>query len=201
MNAEPQPFKWPPLCANENIRLLSIHPGSPESDLEASLSTFEIQASHPWPSYEALSYAWDSAELSRVIICNNVLLRLTQNLHDALRHLRRSDIPRNLWVDAICIDQTDNEERASQILYMREIFGRASRVIAWVGKEDEDVAKAMTIDFRGQSVPDAGSGFENERRLIQLVEDDQLLALTSLCSRSWFTRTWVSGSISSSLWY
>jgi hypothetical protein len=43
-------------------------------------------------------------------------LTITQNLALALRHLRKVDTPRVLWVDAICIDQTNLKERSAEVL-------------------------------------------------------------------------------------
>ncbi|KAH7396120.1 heterokaryon incompatibility protein-domain-containing protein, partial [Pyrenochaeta sp. MPI-SDFR-AT-0127] len=41
---------------------------------------------------------------------------------------------RVLWVDAICINQTDNDERSKQVAIMGEIYNRAIKVFAWLGE-------------------------------------------------------------------
>ena len=48
---------------------------------------------------------------------------------------RKWDTPRYFWADAICINQSDLDERAKQVRRMREIYGNARAVIAWMGEE------------------------------------------------------------------
>lgn len=50
-----------------------------------------------------------------------------------------------LWADAICIDQTSNEERASQILLMEDIFRSAETVYAWLGEAQDGSHKAIEL--------------------------------------------------------
>lgn len=84
------------------------------------------------PEYEALSYVWGSSELIPILL-NGRKFFVTSNLHELL-HARASIWrERLLWVDAICINQEDNQEKPSQIRLMREIYSKASRVIAWLG--------------------------------------------------------------------
>ena len=48
-----------------------------------------------------------------------------------------------MWVDAICINQADREERSLQVRNMRQIFSRADHVVCWVGEGNQDVAEAV----------------------------------------------------------
>lgn len=41
-----------------------------------------------------------------------------------------------VWLDALCINQKDDEERATQVKMMREIFEQAAMVKIWLGKAD-----------------------------------------------------------------
>jgi len=52
--------------------------------------------------FEALSYAWGDPGGERNIIVNDLVKPVRRNLWDALSHLRRTDRPRTLWIDAIC---------------------------------------------------------------------------------------------------
>ncbi|KAF2124687.1 heterokaryon incompatibility, partial [Dothidotthia symphoricarpi CBS 119687] len=95
------------------------------------------------PRYAALSYTWGSAPYNKgrpkgstyQIVVNGVTRPVQQNLHDALDHLSSKiqdlDIP--LFVDAICINQADMHERASQVRQMREIYENAELVVGWLG--------------------------------------------------------------------
>jgi hypothetical protein len=64
-------------------------------------------------------------------------LSITANLESALRHLRLSDQQRTLWVDALCINQSDITERGSQVQLMADIYTAVSRVLIWLGPEDD----------------------------------------------------------------
>ncbi|KAJ0158555.1 hypothetical protein CTA2_11331, partial [Colletotrichum tanaceti] len=65
------------------------------------------------PVYDALSYLWVDAQITRGIFVQGTAHRVTANLEVALRHLRRVDGPRALWIDALCINQDDIPERSS----------------------------------------------------------------------------------------
>ena len=89
-------------------------------------------------AYEALSYTWDiQGEPAHEMECDGATLHVYTNLHDALQALRWTDRPRVLWADAICIDQTNDEEKGEQVKMMGRIFAGASRVVVWVGERDE----------------------------------------------------------------
>lgn len=68
------------------------------------------------------------------------ILRIGPNLYNALLHLRYhpkvNPNPRKLWVDRVCIDHEDLQERASQVLLMRSIYRRCQRTLMWLGQED-----------------------------------------------------------------
>jgi Heterokaryon incompatibility protein (HET) len=66
----------------------------------------------------------------------------TTNLESALRHLR-SDRTKVLWVDAVCINQRNIDEKNSQVRRMGEIFAKASNVIVWLGEADKTTALAF----------------------------------------------------------
>ncbi|KAJ5722029.1 HET-domain-containing protein [Penicillium malachiteum] len=80
---------------------------------------------------------------SHYISINGYRLRITPNLHAALRSLRNQFVERFLWIDAICINQEDTAEKGQQIAYMAEIYSKASRVIIWLGEGQDGSDKAL----------------------------------------------------------
>jgi hypothetical protein len=50
-----------------------------------------------------------------------------------------------LWVDAICINQNDNEERNAQVAMMSSIYKKAYGVIAWLGREEDRSTEVIEI--------------------------------------------------------
>jgi hypothetical protein len=86
--------------------------------------------------YEALSYTWGSQKGDRQILCNGKEVIVTENCEVALRHLRQTDKPRALWVDAICINQDSVAERSQQVNLMGDLYKLSARTIIWLGKDD-----------------------------------------------------------------
>ncbi|KAN0094196.1 Heterokaryon incompatibility protein (HET) domain containing protein [Hyaloscypha variabilis] len=117
-----------------DIRLLELAPGGPEDELTATLSTASLNSS---PSYEVLSYVWGDMTTPRSIQIQSSSFAITKNLEAALRGLRLPNQHRTLWVDAICIDQDDLPERQSQVQLMKQIYSQSSRVLTWLGEEEE----------------------------------------------------------------
>lgn len=104
----------------------------------------------PQLKYEALSYTWGSMEKAvsaRVIdetTDRTQTIALGANLADALEHLRLETESRTLWVDAICINQADIEERNAQVKRMGSIYTLAERVVIWLGPETSDSNLALS---------------------------------------------------------
>lgn len=123
----------------EEIRLLSFIPcTSSDPVVGTTLSTVSLSAN---PRYHALSYAWGESSLSHKIRTNGCELRTTKNLEVALRHLKThlgtsvEAVP--LWVDAICINQSNLTERSEQVALMHKIYSQACNVLIWLGEGDE----------------------------------------------------------------
>jgi hypothetical protein len=53
--------------------------------------------------------------------------------------------PGYLWIDALCINQDDTQERSNQVSNMREIYHRAKRVVVWLDGDDQELPTALSI--------------------------------------------------------
>ncbi|KAK3339636.1 heterokaryon incompatibility protein-domain-containing protein [Lasiosphaeria hispida] len=90
-----------------------------------------------WGDFAALSYVWGDESVREDIILNDQVVSITVNLAVALRTLAADEIftgRYRLWVDAVCINQVDDSERADQVQKMREIYSGAWAVISWMGR-------------------------------------------------------------------
>lgn len=97
----------------------------------------------------ALSYVWGACDPGRTILLNGKIKTVTPNLHDALFHIRGKLAqlkPVPLWVDAVCINQEDWDERAQQVAKMADIYSRASTVLFWLGPVEERSAPTFVVD-------------------------------------------------------
>ncbi|EXA44155.1 hypothetical protein FOVG_05658 [Fusarium oxysporum f. sp. pisi HDV247] len=113
------------------IRLLHLLPATENNDsIECRLEVIALEEN---PVYEALSYCWGDSSQLQEIKCNNEAFQVTENLLRALQHLRNEHTERTLWIDAICINQKDLEERQSQVKHMKDIYTKSQRVVIWLG--------------------------------------------------------------------
>ncbi|KAF7887914.1 uncharacterized protein EAF01_011068 [Botrytis porri] len=97
--------------------------------------------------YVALSYVWGSPADKMTILVNGIEMQVTQNLHTALISLRKSTWVRrrvNLWIDALCINQDDLDEREQQVKLMRDIYAMAWQVVGSLGSSTSHTTIAYT---------------------------------------------------------
>lgn len=83
-------------------------------------------------NYVALSHVWGTRHDQTTILCNGQTIAVPCRLKDALCYLHNQTSNRYIWVDELCINQSDTTEKASQVRNMLRIFEKASKVIAWI---------------------------------------------------------------------
>ena len=131
--------------ANHEIRLLSLaYPSDePETTSQAIFTLTHISLdADPAPVFTALSYVWGDPTNAIPISIDGHAVPVTQNLHSALTRLQRERFQGPIWIDAICINQSDTAEKNSQIPLMTRIYTGAIRVLAWLGPEEDHGALA-----------------------------------------------------------
>jgi Heterokaryon incompatibility protein (HET) len=136
-----QSYYQPLRAKNREIRVLDILPASnTESDIHVSLRTASLEK----PSrFQALSYCWGTADTTKSIFVDKNEVQVAVNLEDALRHIRKTDEEVCLWIDALCISQSDVWERNQQVQIMGEIYKSAECVLVWLGEESDDSDHAL----------------------------------------------------------
>lgn len=99
---------------------------------------------YTWGDFIALSYVWGDRTGEREIRLNDHPFQVGTNLYSALVRLRDSYEVKSrglkVWVDAVCINQNDNEERAVEVLKMNMIFSEALAVRGWLGEPPDELA-------------------------------------------------------------
>ncbi len=192
---------YQPITRPDEIRLIILEPGAPGDPLECHLINVQLS----WRTkYEALSYAWGDASITRPLACSGRSIDVAASLHDALTDLRLPQSRRYLWVDAVCINQADNEEKAKQIMLMRHIYSAARRVLIYLGKMDPSVDGALRdlarldwaflpLHIRRFCSREGMAGLITRLPEMKPIEDDAFdwAPVISLLQRPWFQRTWV----------
>jgi hypothetical protein len=107
------------------------------------LATFSLNNA---PLYEALSYVWGNRTPEYTITVNDLLFEVGSSLHIALAQLAQATTAGTwLWIDAICIDQTNVDEKSSQVQQMRDIFQAAHSVWVSLGESSQDVDSLLSL--------------------------------------------------------
>src|SRR5438105_11370977 len=94
-------------------------------------------------TYHALSYAWGDQLSTETIECDGRELKVTRHLLEGLKSIHVITGISAIWVDAICINQEDDNEKASQVAKMHRIYREATSVVVWLGSSNDDSDLAM----------------------------------------------------------
>ncbi|RYP09140.1 hypothetical protein DL764_001467 [Monosporascus ibericus] len=148
-------------------------------------------------AYEALSYTWGDATSLLSIRLDKQNFNVTPNLHAALTALRHPSEPRTLWIDAICINQDDNDDKNYQVPLMGTIYMRATVVDIWLGPEESPTPSTNSVF----DVLDKSSLSGNDEQPELKTTDGEsvgiytwkprLAELKAFSERPYWTRIWV----------
>jgi hypothetical protein len=139
----------------------------------------------------------------------------TPQLIMALTRLRLVSVSRYLWIDQLCIDQDNEDEKAPQIQLMGQIYRKAQRVIVWLGEApsrrvyeispltdllDVDVLANLIKEFTDRPDATPNDDLEIARKLVtgfpainwmRTIEQVRLMAIYEVLKRPWFRRAWI----------
>lgn len=166
-------FRHKPLVKSSDFRLVRLFPGQSQSPIVCHVLRFALEEH---PRYEAVSYTWGNQESPKQIFTQSGSLSVTPSCHAALSDLRYSEEDRYLWIDAVCINQSDNREKNHQIPLMKRIYAEADRVL---------------IHLRNVFQLDARRFFTALELLQPLDLPDGQIITSQFLSEPWFSRAWV----------
>jgi hypothetical protein len=148
------------------------------------------------PSFKALSYQWGREKAPQLLLLDGEEMEITANLDKALRQLRQENHS-PLFVDALCINQSDNSEKSEQVMLMKEIYSKATEVIAWLGPAECQSDGAMELmktfgKFAPQSEMTPGIVGGNISSEGCFADEVALWdAVDGLLGRPYWQRTWI----------
>ncbi|KAH0429960.1 heterokaryon incompatibility protein [Colletotrichum camelliae] len=201
---------------DKQIRLVRVNSGLDYAQITVTL---EIASLNDEPSFAALSYVWGDPTITEEISVNGQTCRVTKNLAAALRHIfKQQEAITNVqqqqlgwsvqpishvWADALCINQSDIEERNQQVSMMGELYSSASVVLSWLSSVDEDLPFIFeTLDsiFREVEIENNGE-FEAVVSRPQWVQkyavfarprmDDWVRGFKNLAELPYWRRVWI----------
>lgn len=162
------------------IRLLTLDPGELDDPICGKLT---LEYLNHMPVYDALSYSWADASgntsLAETVTVNGVRVAITSSCHWALKRIRKPLSKKSIWVDSICIDQDNKNERGHQVDLMPQIYARARKVMVYLGESDP--ASHTLIGFMRANV--------NRDQDVHIEAPAQ--ELKRFLQRQYFSRVWV----------
>lgn len=183
----------------------------PDPTVDRKLYERPVEAD-PDPRYEALSYTWGQNIHGAWILIDEsksesdpstaYKFSCQPNLMGALKCLRSPSQCRTIWIDAICINQNDDDEKGIQVRRMTSIYKHAYRVVVWLGVGDPSHYKALNaMDYIGRQVVvtrndirfEAPNSAEKDWHLpaTKVADDETMETIKILASVDWFKRLWI----------
>lgn len=135
--------------------------------------------------YSAVSYVWGNSEQIHEVILDGKPFGVAKNLYQLLTELATRRYSGCLWIDALCIDQSDLLERNHQVALMGKIYAKAEKVLVWLGPGTNDLCRALV------HLQD----FETLKK--GLLEDSDiwdglhLKRMLEFCDHEYWTRAWI----------
>lgn len=125
------------MLLGDQIRIMDLLPCEDGNDKSPIVCVLRTVALSDHPEFDALSYCWgvtnNNNQQSKDSDTVKKPWEISGNLHAALRRLRLQDRKRQLWVDQICIDQANTDEKISQVRMMNQIYSACRCCIIWFG--------------------------------------------------------------------
>ncbi|KAM3077566.1 hypothetical protein ACMFMG_006902 [Clarireedia jacksonii] len=204
MNMNSEDFVYNPL-PGDSIRLVQLEIGYSQH-ISLGLCVCTLETAQPCT---ALSYTWGGEVRSQLIELQGTAFRITPNLEAFLLEAKRriEALSTNkeldekrwnggwLWVDSICIDQSNPLERNAQVAMMKNIYERAHTIISWLGKLDDEAKLGMEYVFEFMhEPPNQSSKFSSDimpEKEWKLLREKAIQATNKIISRSYWTRVWI----------
>ncbi|CAG9951786.1 unnamed protein product [Clonostachys rosea f. rosea IK726] len=196
--------------------------------VECSIVVVDLKDS---PAFDAMSYTWgdpltvfdtesqvscrkDWAAPAFEILCDGKPVSVSTNLYTMLLALRRissnpetavNDIrfTQRFWIDALCINQSDIDEKSQQIMMMSRIYNCATCVFIWLGGEDYETGRvvqhlanlANLANLDEERMPLLNEFILDVNMYKELgippISVDDWVEIYKFCNRAWFSRAWI----------
>ena len=198
-----QAFAYDPVSAD--FRIFALSPGTKKDAIAGKLEDANFRDAAD--TFNALSYCWGGEDFTEEISLNGSVFKVTPNLYQALLRSRDPKHEVLLWIDQICINQGDENEKGQQVGLMSRIYGCAVSVIIWLGAIQHPRRTTRIINrlapavqmlpdecFDGQS--DIKSAYRLTAKQMKIIhlpspKSRGWEALRCFLSAPWFSRSWI----------
>lgn len=186
---------YDPLTTPDSVRILRLQRDSNRS-ISGELQIIRLD-SKDHPPFTALSYTWGAPTKSRSITLNGLPFPVLDSLHPVLEAICRPsggfDVKAWYWIDSICIDQTNSDERGAQVQLMGRLFTTAWRTAVWLCPATPETDAAMALMTRLSDIRDS-AGPQPDKGLALLatgkLSPPPWAAWAALLELPWWRRAW-----------
>jgi hypothetical protein len=180
-------YDYQDLRGQNAFRIFHLLPGQADEEIQGQLVHDTLTSAH---EYFAVSYLWGDAQSSRNIVIDKTAVSVRESLYQLFLHLRESQASLALWIDAICINQDNYQEKSTQIPLMGRIYSSAKSVLVWLGLSSDDSDTFFKSQYANGGIrithSDAAVGHD---KMPLVVTNSH--AINALYSREYWTRTWI----------
>lgn len=148
------------------------------------------------PKYLTLSYTWDGQKRTEDLVVNGKVLKVIGNITTLLPYVLEKHHTLPLWIDGVCIDQENDQEKSLQIPLMTTIYEQAERCVVWLGKSNQNIDTIIPkIPTLIQKLEDysLSQGMDEHALAMHGLPaplSSEWTGIYDLLSREWFTRIW-----------
>lgn len=183
-------FTYEPLDPPNAIRLLKV---LPQHKSRKCILEVELWQANPEEPYNCLSYMWSDQTERFEILVNHKSFFVGRNLYDFLWELAsRPEAFCSFWIDAICINQVDLDEKSVQVQHMGDVYARGEKTVIWLGPRTNSRARAMqwisTVDW---SEEDGWLGLKKSAAVMRSCTPTVAKDLEGFLSYSYWERAWI----------
>ncbi|KAH6868557.1 heterokaryon incompatibility protein-domain-containing protein [Alternaria rosae] len=169
-------YRYRQLKGLHSIRLLRFLPDSNSEDIRCTIDEYDTEAKHI--PYAALSYVWGDARVRHAITIDGKTAYVTSNLKEALAHLAGEFSEWSFWIDAICIDQDNTEEKIN-----------ADGVVMWLDPGNEEIERLkLVIESHYKHCPFLHESIESCKLFI---DAGLVAAMQHLVQHPYWYRVWI----------
>lgn len=163
------------------IRTIRVLPDTEHGYISCRLKDATTDA-----QYSALSYTWGSdKDAQEAVLINGKPFKVRQNLFAFLRHARKHFADKPLWIDAICINQEDIEEKSRQVKMMWRVYTETREVLVWLGPKVDHVGHAIRCMDKYAEMNDAEMAISSAR------DDEFWDGFHAINTAMYWDRVWV----------
>jgi hypothetical protein len=136
-------YRYEPLQSSRYIRLLKLR-GQAAKWRQRSHELINVHLDHA-PTFCAISYRWDAEKGFGYISIGSKVLRVTLSCKASINYFSKMMPGQFIWIDAVCINQSDIKERNTQVTLMRNIYQSAYSTAVWLGEALPDHEFALNL--------------------------------------------------------